>query len=709
MKSCKNLFVKLICLTLVAVMCTFCFVACSTDSTDSSSTQTTTDTQAQAGPSGTDGEKLLTLFSDGKANVRVVYSTSDNSFAKDSAKEIADRLGELCGAEIAPVTESADDNVIEILVGATGCEESSSAMEALAPNSYSVTVSEGKIVVVANNILLYSEAIDGLFGAISKADGALTIKADFSDKSDSYPVISLAAGKKTDYTIIYENEGYDARTQAMALRDAFADAGVTISVATDTKSASGKEIIIGETTRPLSLSTKAYYFNSHLYCDENGNLAITGNYAAGVKAIIKYIGQLAQVGDTIDIPEFLLGFITPEGYGNAPKYIGAGEIKIVEGFEPVKCYYVQADGASEQDYKDYAKLLEQSGFWKHYSSQSQASRFSTYTDGYNIVNLSYIEYYSPSKQNELVTYVNIAIDSMEKSALPILEDNSETVTDIQVTQINSVNSFLVRLEDGRFLMIDGGLAANSGKNNADLIYNQIVAQNVLGGKPVIAAWLITHPHTDHVDAFYDFTQKYNTMVDLEMVICNLPNSEMDRVEQSNKVYNGTTIQYPNARFVVAHIGQRFAFAGLDLDILFTYENLYDASHIESSNLSSMVFSMEMPGGRMIITGDMYTQGCKIINAIYAEDLQCDVVQFCHHSYNGGDVEMYESMNAKVGIWSTNFEDATNRGLYGKISYNNIPVDSYKMHLIMSTSENYMVLREDMTKNDLVQFRKFEKK
>ena len=86
-----------------------------------------------------------------------------------------------------------------------------------------------------------------------------------------------------------------------------------------------------------------------------------------------------------------------------------------------------------------------------------------------------------------------------------------------------------------------------------------------------------------------------------------------------------------------------------------------------------------------------------------------MVQFCHHSYNGGDVEMYESMNAKVGIWSNSYETVVERELYGKISYNNIPVDSYKMHLIMSTSEEYMILREDMTKNDLVQFRKFEKK
>ena len=188
----------------------------------------------------------------------------------------------------------------------------------------------------------------------------------------------------------------------------------------------------------------------------------------------------------------------------------------------------------------------------------------------------------------------------------------------------------------------------------------------------------------------------------------MPNSAADMVDYSNRVYNTLMTYYPKADFIVSHIGQRFVFAGLDLDILFTHENLYGVTYGDT-NLSSMVFSMQMPGGRMIIMGDQQWQGCKIINAIYAEELECDIVQFCHHGYNGGDTGMYESMNAKVGIWSTNIEDATERGLYGRVTYNNIIVDRYEFHLIMSAKDEAIILRADMTADDLLYFRNFEKK
>ena len=42
---------------------------------------------------------------------------------------------------------------------------------------------------------------------------------------------------------------------------------------------------------------------------------------------------------------------------------------------------------------------------------------------------------------------------------------------------------------------------------------------------------------------------------------------------------------------------------------------------------------------MIILGDQQEIGCAILNAIYEDDLKCDIVQVAHHGYNGGDTDM----------------------------------------------------------------------
>lgn len=700
MKKFNKSWVRALCLIMAVLLSAVSFFGCNNGGADNSQTTGTTEYV-----------EPITLASDGKAKVSIVYSITDSSVVSASARSLGASLSERCGFDIPLVIDSlgtTSTEGYEIVVGNTDRASSKAAIEALAPNSYSVTISGKEIIVVASNIYLYSEAVDALLAAITVSDGAMTLAGNYSKASGSYDVLNLIADKKTDYKIIYASADETAKAQATALKNAFFSvAGTTIEIAADFNDATGKEILIGNTSRELSKNSEAYYFSSETKCDLDGNVSVTGNLKAGVDSIIKYIEETYRASGRVDIPKNLFGLVIPSGYGNTPKYEGSGKIKIVEGFESVKNYYVQADGATEEDYKDYAKKLVDSGFKLYYSTQAQSSRFATYTDGYNIVNISYIEYYSPYVQNQHVTYVNIAVDSMEKGALPPLEDNSEKITDIQVALVNSENAFIIRLEDGRFLVIDGGLKKTNEKNNADLIYKYIVENNVLEGRPVIAAWLITHPHSDHVSAYSDFAQRYNNKVDLNMVICNLPNSEMDRVEQSNQVYEGATKQFSNAKYVVAHAGQRFAFAGLDLDVLFTYENLYDLSHVEDSNLSSSIFSLDMTGGRMIIMGDLYTKGCKILNAIYAEGLECDVVQFCHHGYNGGDKEMYEVMGAKVGIWTINYETAVEKGLYGKSSYNNIVVENYDMHLIMDAEDTYMVLTADMSKADLKPFRKFE--
>ena len=65
-------------------------------------------------------------------------------------------------------------------------------------------------------------------------------------------------------------------------------------------------------------------------------------------------------------------------------------------------------------------------------------------------------------------------------------------------------SYLIRLCDGRFLIMDGGWEFEP---DADALMNQLQAQS-LTEKPVIALWIFTHPHSDHYFCFFPFMEKY---------------------------------------------------------------------------------------------------------------------------------------------------------------------------------------------------------
>ncbi|MBQ7383201.1 MAG: MBL fold metallo-hydrolase [Clostridia bacterium] len=646
----------------------------------------------------------LTLVSEGKADVKIVCNDGENVIVKDSAMELKSSLSELCGADIS--LESVSGDGIEILIGNSG-DASKAAMDELVPNSYSITVSENKIIVVSNNMYLYSEAVDELLCAISVSDGVAAIAGDYSKKSDSYPVVALSEGDKTDYTIIYAAGDSTAMAQAKLLNNAFKYAGITVEVSSDAKGASGKEILIGDTNRKLSSQTKESFYKSVSFGhNDNGDLAVKGAVEVGITSVMDYIKAFADADCDIAIPHFLLKPKPEAGYGTAPKYTGVGTETVKYSYSAMKSYYVQVDGAKVSDYEDYLKKLKDEGYEEHYATEAQESRFATYTDGYSIVNVSYIEHKSISDSNKTVKYVNIAIDCTDNVALPAAEDDSKYVCEAQVSLINAHNTWLVRLEDGRFIVVDGGLTNSNNRNNADLIYKYMVEQNELDGNPVIAAWVITHPHSDHVQGFYDFTQRYKNKAELQMVISNMPNEADYNSAYSPQVYFGATESSPKAKFVVAHAGQRFAFAGLDLDILWTHENLYDSGYGDG-NVASTVFSMTMAGGRVIITGDQQKAGCQIVNAIYREELKCDVIQICHHGYTGGDAGFYASTGAKVAVWPFNHEELTQNNAYGNNTANNVDVESFDMHLVMSKTEEIMTLREGMTKNDLKQFRKWE--
>ena len=398
-------------------------------------------------------------------------------------------------------------------------------------------------------------------------------------------------------------------------------------------------------------------------------------------------------------------------YGYAPAYDGEGVEELVYAYDLFKSYYVYEHGAGEKDYRDYCAKLESCGFALYSSNSANGNLFSTYFDGENIVNVSYISYRDVDKYVlRNVSYVLISVDSVRNSTLPCKAEPFEAITEANVSLVG-FTALMIRLLDGRFLVIDGGM-------DRDRIYNALCAQNVRGGKPVVAAWMFSHAHGDHMNGFYHTLEDHADDIVIERIIHSFPgeslympaknymegapNPEGEGMNRRNdKMHAYITEKMPECKYTVAHAGQVFEYAGVKLEVLMTSENLYKKQMFDS-NMSSVVYAFTMPDGRFIALGDAVDGASKMLRKIYGKSLKCDAVALAHHAFNGGDEEMYHDMGAKVAIWPLPLETLIARGLIGNYT-NHFDFNSVKHNFIMKDGDPAMVLYRGMSAEEIEYF------
>ncbi|MBO5845524.1 MAG: hypothetical protein J6Q77_02645, partial [Clostridia bacterium] len=598
--------------------------------------------------------------------------------------------------------------------GDTQYKESKEALVALEKDSYSVSVVGNKIVVVANNSYLYPIAMQKLVDAVIVNDGTLCIPKDFSYKSESYSAMTLS---KSGYRIVYENGNDKAAELANSLKLSLYDAGITVSVVDDSADEAPFEILVGNTNRDLSEYDSGKDFKSAVIKRDNeGNIALTGDFALAGQMFEKFVTRLYLDGKGINLIEPMFGSFFPDGIGRAPDYKGSGEIEWFNSSPLSGSYYMRIHDATKKDYNDYIATLKAEGFEEYYSTTSNGQLFSTWTDGYNIINLSYISYFDEFEtdwnQGDLgdISYITVGIDCIENSALPEMSPEIKTLTTPQITTVSS--GYVLRLADGRFVCWDGGVDAY-----ADEIYKIITDQNVLPGKPVIAAWFMTHNHTDHMGVIHTFARKYGKQVEIQNFVHNMPgvaliedkfNWEVNReqdlpsyIARLDVYYNLLSGACPDANIIVARAGQRFLYGDIAIDILFTVENMYKKD-LYDGNGASMITSITnlKTEKRMIETGDASITCCALLSGIYEDELKCNIIQVPHHGANGGHYDMYSYAAADIAIWTTycnadNEFQVTNGRCwfdYRTVVYNVIP----------SSGQN-VTLTESMTLDDVAPF------
>ncbi len=338
------------------------------------------------------------------------------------------------------------------------------------------------------------------------------------------------------------------------------------------------------------------------------------------------------------------------------------------------CYGIIIEKTTPEAYNAYLELLAEDGYKTHTTNTIVGSYFATlYTDEYTI-NAGYYNNY-----NE----VRIIIEPFEDDTLPPLKSDTAPITTSQITMLGVEGIYsgeyqqnglclIYRLSDGRFVIIDGGHSGNSGIYAANIIkaLREQSAEYAKTDKDItIAAWIITHPHTDHQGTLVKEYKQF-TKFTIECFMCNFW-GESDFNTAQNKTSGFATGSFDaynkpsqiakemGVDYVVPHVGQVFWFGDTAFEFLYTIES-YLPQVATGFNTCSLVFrtiTTDASGKEttVMVTGDATGHALAICNAMYKTDLISDIVQVSHHGggtggANSSTQSFYSLVKPSVILW-----------------------------------------------------------
>lgn len=384
-------------------------------------------------------------------------------------------------------------------------------------------------------------------------------------------------------------------------------------------------------------------------------------------------GELFNVKDLVRMKKIAAGTEEPQKWQEKTDESGLTVSKWLEG--GVIPYYTEgtitqkvagdgtkvmtAVGTTAATYNKYLKALEYVGFELYTTNNAGGNLFATYTNADLTVNAYFIESNSTAR-----------IVWEPKSYLPgLAEENVYDTTNKVQTTITGIDLkqeprpegmlFVIKLEDNSFIVYDGGVA-DGYNSHGKLLYDHLVSQTPAGEKPVIAAWIFSHAHADHVGNFNEFSMNYYDDVVIEKLYYNFPSDE-DIAARSPDIM-GTLITeygmtkkvfdeyYYNVPAVKVHTGNKFYVRNAEFEVLQTFEDFYPTELVdENFNSTSTIYRMYVDGQSILLLGDATPSAETLMVQQFGDYLKSDVIQLAHHGLDG-TLASYKVYDPTYCLW-----------------------------------------------------------
>ena len=248
-------------------------------------------------------------------------------------------------------------------------------------------------------------------------------------------------------------------------------------------------------------------------------------------------------------------------------------------------------------------------------------------------------------------------------------------TTVAQLQMRGGMAYVIRLCDGRFIIIDGGEAATEKRYqmNKKVLYSYL-KNNTADGKICVACWIITHFHSDHVDVAERLLREHQDDFAVERFLYNyvptvqyFPADGQKEELSREKAWAASMDCYPKAERICPNAGDSLQIADVNVQILATANDPYPAN-ATNPNFISMVLKLVFDSGKsFLLLGDaMARRLTALVDAnasIYqsAQTLKSDILQTAHHGLCvTEDIEeypavlrLYQQIAPSIVFWPQN--------------------------------------------------------
>ena len=515
-------------------------------------------------------------------------------------------------------------------------------------------------------------AMQNIVSAANKSGGTNVV----TNNNSKLAPLTLSSGSKANYTIV----SFFTNSTALTSINTFASdlktkTGAAFTVSTDTSSIGGKQIVIG-----YSSNIRSYIGDFAFKSFTGGSAAVVGEtiYIASpttlrgvLELILDHVVEQVKVsGTSATIPADLkvsadLCAISE----NLPVFDTSGTASTPEN----KGTYSSGGGNFQQTYLNmhatdvnkYNNKLKAAGFILKQSSTINSNSFYTFVKGDTLV---HINWFAKLKQYSIIygpkTYVPATspITNYQKIATPSIT---------QMALYNTGQSNVIQLEDGSFIVIDGGRSKGSSEtvnNDSKILMNFLNSKKPSSHAKAKVVWMYTHVHSDHINLSRDnFFSTYKNQIDLQLVCLNLPdfneienhiategwkesNAASAYAKSVDMLYTSIKTNFPGTAVYTFHTGDKLYFAGCEVEILVTPEDYY-LNGFSWINDTSCAWKVKMNGKSFMVFGDCTARINDQMVALFGNYLKSDIIQVTHHGVGGATLSSVKPVDADICFWA----------------------------------------------------------
>ena len=240
------------------------------------------------------------------------------------------------------------------------------------------------------------------------------------------------------------------------------------------------------------------------------------------------------------------------------------------------------------------------------------------------------------------------------------------------TEAGGGMSYVMKLADGRFVIVDGG--ATKDEYNARILWDYLMANNNYQ-KPVIAAWIFTHLDGDHTYNAFRFMRYYRDRIEVETVAYTFATADQftitDADSAETKAHKENAISLvapqmtnfghiqawnPGTQFIDLKQGNVLTFGDVQMKVFMDASiSTGDAvSHNDYSGVYKFTFTQgtadTADDKTFLVLGDSTAPRTAAITSLGdGYDVKADVLQAAHHGMYGGVKATYEAVAPTITL------------------------------------------------------------